>query len=106
MTTKVSASVLSNTAVTPGTYGGGTQIPVIQVDQQGRLVSAGNTSIGTLNQNTTGSSNSAAYLTTSNFSISQVGSKLYFFYGGTAIASMDSSGNFIALNNVTAYGSP
>jgi hypothetical protein len=50
MTTRVSTSVLANTAVTPGTYGGGVtssshQVPVIQVDQQGRLTSAANVTV-------------------------------------------------------------
>lgn len=38
---------LENTAVTPGTYGGATNIPTFAVDQQGRLTSAGNVSIST-----------------------------------------------------------
>ena len=75
-----------------------------------------------LNQNTTGSSGSctgnsatatsatnatnAANLVTTNFSIVESGGKLYFKYGATNIASLDSSGNFIALANVTAYGTP
>jgi hypothetical protein len=42
----------------------------------------------------------------SNFSITQSGSKIYFKYNGSNIASLDSSGNFIALANVTAYGTP
>ena len=41
-----------------------------------------------------------------NFNIVNSGSKLYFKYSGTNIASLDSSGNFIALANVTAYGTP
>jgi hypothetical protein len=41
----VTAVKLANTAVTTGTYGGSTQIPVITVDQQGRLTSAANTSL-------------------------------------------------------------
>jgi len=36
---------LEDTAVTPGTYGSGTQVPVIAVDQQGRITSAVNTPI-------------------------------------------------------------
>jgi len=47
-----------------------------------------------------------AKLQTTNFNIQESGGKLYFYYGATAIASMDSSGNFIALANVTAYGTP
>ncbi len=38
---------LSNTAVTPSTYGGSTQIPVFTVDAQGRLTAASNTAIST-----------------------------------------------------------
>ena len=50
MTTKVTASVLANTTVSPGTYGGSSGgstalIPTITVDPQGRLTSASNTSI-------------------------------------------------------------
>jgi hypothetical protein len=48
----------------------------------------------------------ATTLATTNFSIVESGGKLYFKYGATNIASMDSSGNFIALANVTAYGTP
>jgi len=45
-------------------------------------------------------------LITASFSIKESGGKLYFYYGSTAIASMDSSGNIIALGNVTASGTP
>jgi len=48
----------------------------------------------------------ATTLATTNFSIVESGGKLYFKYGATNIASMDSSGNFVALANVTAYGTP
>ena len=41
----MTASQLANTAVTAGNYGGATQIPVITVDQQGRITSASNTAI-------------------------------------------------------------
>lgn len=49
---------------------------------------------------------SAASLVTTNFSIVQSGSKLIFKYGATTIASMDSTGSFTSLLNVTAYGTP
>jgi hypothetical protein len=48
----------------------------------------------------------ATSFATANFSISQAGGKLVFYYGTNAIASMDSSGNLVQLNNVTAYGTP
>jgi hypothetical protein len=41
-----------------------------------------------------------------NFSINAVGTKLYFYYGSTAIASLDSSGNIVALSNVSGGGTP
>ena len=48
----------------------------------------------------------AANLITTNFSIKEVGGKLYFYYGTTQIASMDSSGNFTALATITSAGTP
>lgn len=45
--TKVSPSVLANTAVTPGTYGGSSNTAVITVDGQGRLTYAANLSSNT-----------------------------------------------------------
>ena len=50
MTTKVTGSVLANTAVTAGTYGGAGSstnhvVPVVTVDAQGRLTSAANVTI-------------------------------------------------------------
>ena len=41
----VTAAKLANTAVTPGTYGGSEAVPVIIVDQQGRLTSASNVAV-------------------------------------------------------------
>lgn len=48
----------------------------------------------------------AANLVTSNFTIQESGGKLVFKYGGTTIASMDSSGNIITSGEVTAGGTP
>lgn len=42
MTTKIGPSVLADTSITAGTYGGATQIPFITFDAQGRATSAGN----------------------------------------------------------------
>jgi hypothetical protein len=61
-----------------------------------------NCTFPTLNQNTTGSAGSLA---TTNFSIVESGGVLYFKYGSTNIAKLESNGAFTALNNVTAYGS-
>ena len=48
----------------------------------------------------------ATSFSTTNFSIQEVSGKLYFYYGSTQIASLDAGGNFTALQNVTAYGTP
>jgi hypothetical protein len=60
-----------------------------------------------LTGNVTGNaSGSAGSLATANFSVVQASGKLYFKYGATNIASLDSSGNFVALADITAYGTP
>jgi hypothetical protein len=94
MTTRVSSSTLANTAVTAGTYGGSTQIPVVTVDQQGRITSAANTVI------------SANSLSSGSWEIKQDGTKLKFIYGGTLVCSIDSTGNVIAKADVTGFGTP
>jgi hypothetical protein len=48
----------------------------------------------------------AANLTTTGFTVQESGGKLVFKYGTTTIGSMDSSGNFTVIGNVTAYGTP
>jgi hypothetical protein len=67
------------------------------VDTSGKL----NLSTGTTNP-----APSASTLTTANFSIVEASGKLYFKYGATDIASLDSSGNLTVLANVTGYGTP
>lgn len=49
---------------------------------------------------------SAPTLVTTNFTIVESGGKLVFKYGATTIGSLDSSGNFIVIGNVTGYGTP
>jgi hypothetical protein len=48
MTTKVTPSVLANTAVTPGIYGASNTLSTFTVDGQGRLTSAANVSVSTI----------------------------------------------------------
>ena len=48
----------------------------------------------------------ASQLITANFSVFQSGSKLFFQYNGTSIASLDSSGNFVSLGSTTAATTP
>ena len=69
--------------------------------------------VPTWNQNTTGNAATASVAANANqitnaggWSVTPTGTKIYFSYNGTNVASLDSSGNFVALNNVTAYGTP
>lgn len=74
--------------------------------------------VPTWNQDTTGnaatadSATSAVTATSSSriqntggWSVTPSGTQLIFSYNGTNVASLDSSGNFVAKANVTAYGS-
>ena len=63
----------------------------------------GSGATGTWSINITGN---AGGLVTTNFSIVESGGILYFKYGATNIASLDSTGNLTTLLNVTAYGTP
>jgi hypothetical protein len=64
MTTKIKPSVLANTAVTPGTYGGSNAIPTYVVDAQGRIVSSANVAVNLTAGGITGLANSATTDTT------------------------------------------
>jgi hypothetical protein len=66
---------------------------------------------GTWSINITGNAQSATtakslYNGVSGWGVVPIGTKLYFIYNGTNVASLDSSGNFVALANVTAYDTP
>lgn len=50
--------------------------------------------------------NSGGIYNSGGWSVTPSGTKLYFSYNGVNKGSLDSSGNFIAIGNVTAYGTP
>ena len=50
--------------------------------------------------------NATQIINSGSFNITVSGTKLLFSYNGTTIASLDSTGNFIAANNITGYGTP
>lgn len=54
----------------------------------------------------TNATNATQITNTGGWNVTPSGTKLNFSYNGTTVASLDSSGNFIALANVTAYGTP
>ena len=56
--------------------------------------------------NATNATNATQIANSGGWSVTPSGTKLYFNYNGTNVGSLDSSGNFIALANVTAYGTP
>jgi hypothetical protein len=74
----------------------------------GSLASSGTPSTTTYlrGDRTWGSPPAPSSLATTNFTVQQIGSKLYFQYNGTSVASLDSSGNFITLGSETAGGTP
>jgi hypothetical protein len=61
-----------------------------------------NCTFPTLNQNSTGTSGGISV--SGGWAVTPSGTKLYFSYNGVNKASLDSSGNLIAVGNVTAYG--
>jgi hypothetical protein len=89
---------------------------------------SGNFAAGTITANLTGLASNATYAVTAgnatnattavtatnatqiinagSFNITVSGTKLFFSYNGTTVASLDSTGNFTTLNNITAYGTP
>jgi hypothetical protein len=100
-------AVLSNspTLVTPAL---GTPSALVGTNITGTaagLSIGGNAATATLATNATTAA-AATTLATTGFSIVESAGKLYFKYGATNIASLDSSGNFTTLTDITAYGTP
>jgi hypothetical protein len=83
-------------AVTSGQYlrGNGTNVVMSTIQAA---------DVPTLNQTTTGN---AGGLATTNWTVFQSGTKLFFAYNGVNKASIDSNGNIITVGNVTAFGTP
>ena len=66
----------------------------------------GNAATATTATTATSATSAAAITNSGGWSVTPSGTKLYFNYNGTNVASLDSSGNFTSLANVTAYGTP
>ena len=56
--------------------------------------------------NATNATNATKITNSGGWSVTPSGTKLYFNYNGANVGSLDSSGNFIVLGDVTAYGTP
>ena len=107
------ASVTGNVTVTGAITGNGIGISAINASN----IASGTVATARLGSGTANSATflrgdqtyavpTVASLNTTNFTIQQVGSVLMFQYGGANVASLDSSGNFTTIANVTAYGTP
>jgi hypothetical protein len=62
--------------------------------------------VGQIGSTAVTNATNAVNLSTGSFSIIESGGKLVFRFGATVLGSMDSSGNFTVIGNVTAYGTP
>lgn len=60
----------------------------------------------TFSDGTTQTSAAVPASNASGWAVTPSGTKLLFVYNGVTVGSLDSSGNFIAKANVTAYGTP
>lgn len=105
--TGTGSTVLSNspTLVTPAL---GTPTALVGTNITGTAagLSIGGNAATATTATTATTAAAATTLVTAAFSIVESGGKLYFKYGVTNIASMDSSGNFTTLADITAYGTP
>ena len=110
--TKIDGSVLADTGVTPGNYGGSSTIPTLNIDAQGRIVSATNTTIGVANTSITGLITSGQIATVSNTQItgtltsSQLSNTAVTAgtYGGSTqipVVTIDQQGRVTSASNTT-----
>jgi hypothetical protein len=99
MTTKVRSSTLLTVPVS--------QITGLATSATTDTTNASNITTGSLSVSLlSGKVAAANTVTTTNFTIKESSGKLIIQYGGSTIVSIDSSGNIISANNITAGGTP
>jgi len=107
-TSSLTGSVIAST-LTATTINSGSVTVSGVVSASGAVIGSSFTGAGTGLTGTAASLTAAISQSIANaggWNITPNGNKLYFNYNGTNIASLDSTGNFIALLNITAYGTP
>lgn len=87
------------------TFNGGTAT-TISYNTVGAPSTTGANASGNWGINITGNAATATKLGGASFSVEESGGKLVFKFGATTLGSMDSSGNFTVIGDVTAYGTP
>jgi hypothetical protein len=60
--------------------------------------------LGTLASTVTANGAVSSIATASGFSITETGGKLVFAYGANTIGTLDSTGNFMVIGNITGFG--
>ena len=108
MTTKVKPSVLADTAVSAGTYGGATQHSVFTVDAQGRLTYAGNATPSIATSQLTGTISATQVANNQTYAVNISGTANSATYATTAVnannATYSGSATSAASANVATYG--
>ena len=102
--TLTATGVTDTGALTATTIGGTTITASTQFTGPGTGLTgtAASLTVGTA----TTATSAAAITNSGGWSVTPSGTKLYFNYNGTNVASLDSSGNLITIANITAYGTP
>ena len=99
--TATTATNLSGGTVSATTIGGTTITASTQFSGPGTGLT------GTAASLTAGIASVARNITNSGgWSVTPTSTKLFFNYNGTNVGSLDSSGNFVVIGNITAYGTP